>query len=61
MLLDTLVAFLRRHGSVRATAEELAVHRNTVRNRIRQIESLLDVSLDDPEVRVDAWVALHAG
>ena len=61
VLLDTLVAFLRRHGSVRATAEELAVHRNTVRNRIRQIESLLDVSLDDPEVRVDAWVALHAG
>ena len=37
------------------------MHRNTVRNRIRQIESLLDVSLDDPQVRVDAWVALHAG
>ncbi|HET9420441.1 MAG TPA: PucR family transcriptional regulator [Nocardioides sp.] len=60
-LLDTLAAFLRRHGSVLATAEELTVHRNTVRNRIRQIESLLDVSLDDPQVRVDAWVALHAG
>jgi purine catabolism regulator len=59
-LRDTLAAFLRRHGSVLATAEELAVHRNTVRNRIRQIESLLDVSLDDPQVRVDAWVALHS-
>jgi PucR family transcriptional regulator, purine catabolism regulatory protein len=60
-LLDTLAAFLRRHGSVLATAEELAVHRKTVRNRIRQVESLLDVSLDDPQVRVDAWVALHPG
>ena len=60
VLLDTLAAFLRRHGSVLATAEELAVHRNTVRNRIRQIESLLDASLDDPQVRVDAWVALQS-
>jgi len=60
-LLETLGAFLRRHGSVHATADELAVHRNTVRNRLRQIESLLGVSLDDPQVRVDAWVALHAG
>jgi purine catabolism regulator len=46
---------------VHATADELAVHRNTVRHRVRRIESLLGVSLDDPQVRVDAWVALHAG
>ena len=59
-LLETLGAFLRRHGSVLATAEELAVHRNTVRNRVHRIESLLGASLDDPQARVDAWVALHA-
>lgn len=59
-LLETLGAFLRRHGSVLGTADDLAVHRNTVRNRVQQIEALLDASLDDPQVRVDAWVALHA-
>ena len=60
VLLETLAAYLRRHGSVLATADELAVHRNTVRNRIRHIEALLEVSLDDPQARVDAWVALQA-
>lgn len=59
-LLATLTTYLRRHGSLLATAEELAVHRNTVRNRLVRIESLLGVSLDDPQVRVDAWVALHS-
>jgi purine catabolism regulator len=60
VLLETLGAYLRRHGSVHATADELAVHRNTVRNRVGQIEALLAASLDDPQVRVDAWVALQA-
>lgn len=60
-LLGTLAAFLRHHGSRGGTAAELGVHRNTVRNRIELIESLLGASLDDPRVRVDAWVALQAG
>ncbi len=58
-LLDTLGSFLRQHGSRGETAAELGVHRNTVRNRIEQIEALLGASLDDPRVRVDAWVALQ--
>lgn len=60
VLLETLAAYLRRHGSVLATADDLAVHRNTVRNRVGQLESLLGVSLDDPQTRVDAWVALQS-
>lgn len=60
-LLETLGAFLRQHGSRGETAAELGVHRNTVRNRVEQIEALLGSSLDDPRVRVDAWVALQAG
>nr|WP_246304834.1 PucR family transcriptional regulator [Nocardioides thalensis] len=58
-LTETLGAFLRQHGSRGETAAELGVHRNTVRNRIEQIETLLGRSLDDPQVRVDAWVALQ--
>jgi purine catabolism regulator len=59
-LLDTLAEFLRQHGSLLKVAEELGVHRNTVRNRIERIESLLNRSLLDPQVRVDAWVALQS-
>ncbi|WP_457255155.1 PucR family transcriptional regulator [Pedococcus sp. P5_B7] len=57
-LLATLRSFLRHHGSRASVAKELGVHRNTVRNRIAQIEEAVGGSLDDPQVRVDAWVAL---
>ncbi|GAA3836047.1 PucR family transcriptional regulator [Nocardioides panacisoli] len=59
VLVETLAAFLRHHGSRGEIAADLGVHRNTVRNRIEQIEGLLGASLDDPRVRVDAWVALQ--
>lgn len=59
-LLLTLRSFLRHHGRPGPVAEELGVHRNTVRNRVREIERALGGSLDDPQVRVDAWVALQA-
>jgi len=57
-LLPTLRSFLRHHGSRGKVAEELGVHRNTVRNRLEQIEAAVGGSLDDPRLRVDAWVAL---
>ncbi len=58
-LVVTLHSFLRHHGSRLKVAEELGVHRNTVRNRVARIEELLDRSLDDPQVRVSAWIALQ--
>jgi purine catabolism regulator len=58
--LDTLRSFVRHHGSRLKVAEELGVHRNTVRNRIEAIESLVGGSLDDPRLRVSAWIALQA-
>ena len=59
-LLLTLQSFLRHHGSRLKVAEELGVHRNTVRNRVSQIEVLLGRSLDDPQVgAVSAWIALR--
>ncbi|PVG81929.1 PucR family transcriptional regulator [Nocardioides gansuensis] len=59
-LLDTLQAFLRHHGSLLRVADDLQVHRNTVRHRVSRIEQLLGRSLADPQVRVDAWVALQS-
>ncbi len=59
-LLETLGSFLRHLGSRRHVAEELGVHRNTVRNRIAQLEEAIGGSLDDAQVRADAWIALQA-
>jgi purine catabolism regulator len=58
--LDTLRSYLHHHGSHLKTAEDLGLHRNTVRNRLAQIEHQLDDSLDDPDVRMTAWFALQA-
>jgi len=45
VLLGTLSCFVRNHGSVRETAEQLEVHENTVRYRITSIESTTGLSL----------------
>ncbi|WGX94578.1 PucR family transcriptional regulator [Nocardioides sp. L-11A] len=55
----TLAAFLRHHGSRGAVADDLGVHRNTVRNRLAEIERLAGLDLDDPAARVAAWLALE--
>lgn len=59
VLLPTLESFVRHHGQRGAVAADLGIHRNTVRNRIREIETALGRSLDDPAVRVDSWLALR--
>lgn len=58
-LVRTLLAFLTHHGHRGRVADELLVHRNTVRRRITQVEGVLGRSLDDPQTRVDLWIALH--
>ncbi len=57
---ETLRCFLRHHGSRLKVAEELGLHRNTVRNRLAAIESALPGKLDDPQTRVSAWIALQS-
>ncbi|BBH16763.1 Fis family transcriptional regulator [Nocardioides baekrokdamisoli] len=59
-LLATLRSFLAHHGSQLQVAEDLGIHRNTVRKRLDRIESLLDSSLADPQTRADGWIALQA-
>ena len=58
-LVQTLRAFLHHHGRIGPLAEELGVHRNTVRNRLREVEGALGRSLAEPVTRVNAWVALE--
>ena len=59
-LLATLRAYLTHHGSRGAAAADLGIHRNTVRNRVAQIERITGRSLDDADVRASAWLAVCA-
>lgn len=59
-LIATVRAWLAHHGQVDAAANELGVHRHTVRHRLRRAEALLERSLDDPSVRADLWFALRS-
>lgn len=58
-LTETLRTWLSLHGSWDRTAVALAVHRNTVRQRIARCAALLDADLDEADVRMDLWFALR--
>lgn len=58
-LAETLRTWLSLHGSWDRTATALAVHRNTVRQRITRCAALLEADLDDPDVRMELWFALR--
>ncbi|MFB7595104.1 PucR family transcriptional regulator ligand-binding domain-containing protein [Streptomyces sp. NPDC056160] len=60
-LTETLRTWLSLHGSWDRTATALAVHRNTVRQRIARCAALLHTDLDDPDVRMELWFALKHG
>ncbi|GGM43452.1 PucR family transcriptional regulator [Microbacterium saperdae] len=55
----TVVAYLRNRQQAERAARALGVHRNTIRPRILAAERLLDVSLDDPDVAAELWIALR--
>jgi hypothetical protein len=56
---ETLLAWLRHHGSQRAIAEELAVHPQTVRYRLKRLRDLLGDALQDPDRRFELEIALR--
>jgi hypothetical protein len=58
-LLGTMRSWLAHNGNWEATATALDVHRNTVRHRIGRLTTMLDVDLDDPDVRTELWLALR--
>lgn len=60
-LVASLAAWLSHHGQWDAAAADLGVHRHTLRYRMRRVEEILGRSLDDPDVRMELWLALKAG
>jgi hypothetical protein len=58
--LNTLHAWLRHTGDPRAASEELRVHTNTFRYRMKRLAKLVDLDLDNPDVRSALLVQLLA-
>lgn len=58
-LLPTLETFLAE-GSIQGTATRLSIHRNTVQYRLKQVEELTRIDLEDPETRFLVDLALRA-
>ncbi|MET1021756.1 MAG: PucR family transcriptional regulator ligand-binding domain-containing protein [Arthrobacter sp.] len=57
-LLSTLECYLNNNGSVAAVAEELTLHRNTVRYRLAQVTDLTGYDPAQTSDRVQLWLAL---
>ncbi|MGW8955814.1 PucR family transcriptional regulator [Streptomyces sp. NPDC055709] len=55
----TAVAWLDALGDIASAAARLKVHPNTLRHRLRRIRELFRVDLDDPDVRLAAWLELR--
>lgn len=49
---ETLYEWLRHPGDPRAAAQELRIHPNTLRYRMRKLLELVPMDLDDPDVRL---------
>jgi DNA-binding PucR family transcriptional regulator len=60
VLVETLRVYLDEFGDVASAAQQLHVHPNTVRYRIRRIETMLATSLADPDVRLLLSLGLRA-
>jgi DNA-binding PucR family transcriptional regulator len=60
LLAETLQAYLDGFGDIAAVAGRMHVHPNTIRYRVRRIETLLGTSLDDPDDRLVLALGLRA-
>ncbi|MCK2237102.1 MULTISPECIES: PucR family transcriptional regulator [unclassified Crossiella] len=58
-LLTSLRAWLGHHGQWDPAAQQLGVHRHTLRNRMRRVADLLGKDLESPGIRAELWLALH--
>jgi hypothetical protein len=57
--LQTLQALFTYTGDISAIAAKLNVHRNTLRYRIRRIDEIFHIDLNDPDTRLALWLALR--
>jgi DNA-binding PucR family transcriptional regulator len=55
-----LLAYLNCFGDIAAAAEQLHVHHNTLRYRLKQYEGLFGLRLERAEDRLMLWLELDA-
>ena len=58
-LCSTLRSYLMNDGSVRDTADELFVHRNTINYKIKKIEELLGIEMSSLRARTELMIAFN--
>jgi len=58
-LVKTLEAYFECHGSPTDIAQRLSLHRNTVLYRLRRIEEIAKISLDDASARLNLHLSLR--
>ena len=58
-VLETVAAFIEHGLSVKATAEALDVHQNTVRYRLGRFEELTGAVLERPVIAFEVWWAMQ--
>lgn len=56
----TALAWLDAQCDMRSAAEQLTVHPNTLRYRLRRLQERFDLDLSDPDIRLSAWLQLRA-
>lgn len=56
---QTLKAYIAANRSTSVTAEQLHIHPNTLYHRLRKIEEILDLDLDDPDDWLKLYLACH--
>lgn len=57
-LLETFKVYLESNMNYSLTAKKLYIHINTVRNRIKEIEDLVDIDIEEPMTRIKLEVIL---
>ncbi|MCL5075225.1 MAG: PucR family transcriptional regulator ligand-binding domain-containing protein [Chloroflexi bacterium] len=58
-LLCTLQSYLEMNGHKEATAKKMHIHRSSLLYRLKRIQEILGVNLEDPEVRLNLSLALR--
>lgn len=58
-LVGAVAAYLRQRGNWERGAEQLGVHRNTLRHRIATARQVAEADLDDPDEASHLWLALR--
>lgn len=56
---ESVLAYLAANADVPAAAAAVNVHPNTFRYRMRRVRELFDLDLEDPDVRLVAWLQLR--